>query len=225
MPNWCATNYHIMGSKEDLQRFADIVNSLPNRKDAAPNDFGKFWLGNLVAALGGNYQKVPCRGIIDPNGYASACFCLDVVDEEAKIEIETSEKGNYITCTIQTAWCREKQLEAFIKEKFPSFEFIYHSTDEFNNFNVTNDTEDIMGIPTYEISGARLDECKDYSRNERDKFLADLREICEGLDIPEDITDEQLAQGEFVERFSEWRDSLGDGDESDIYYSVCLLEK
>ena len=67
MPNWAYTQYHAVGDKEQLQQLHSIMDELESMK--APglheNGFGPSWLGNLIIKLGGDWEKIYCRGYWD----------------------------------------------------------------------------------------------------------------------------------------------------------------
>lgn len=67
MPNWAYTQYIATGDKEQLQKLLAVMDELECMK--APglheNGFGPTWLGNLVIKLGGDWEKVYCRGSWD----------------------------------------------------------------------------------------------------------------------------------------------------------------
>ena len=67
MPNWCYTTYKCVGTPKDIRQLHGVLKYISNRKTTiVQNGFGKFWLGNLVTKLGGNWEDYPCRGeIID----------------------------------------------------------------------------------------------------------------------------------------------------------------
>lgn len=81
MPNWCTTNYAVTGKETELKKFTDIVNSLPSRENVKENDFGKYWLGNLVHHLGGDIKKVSCRGVLNPDFEAQSSLFGPTIDE------------------------------------------------------------------------------------------------------------------------------------------------
>ena len=63
MPNWCSTEYYVVGSKRELSDLNKKMERLENRKESlVKNSFGNTWLGNLVESLGGDWEKVYCRG-------------------------------------------------------------------------------------------------------------------------------------------------------------------
>ena len=63
MPNWCCTNYVFEGNKDEVDDLLQKMQSLSERKKTlVENGFGKEWLGNVVAAFGGNWEEIECRG-------------------------------------------------------------------------------------------------------------------------------------------------------------------
>lgn len=63
MPNWCSTDYYAVGSKKEVLDLNKKMERLENRKKSlVKNGFGNTWLGNLVESLGGDWEKVYCRG-------------------------------------------------------------------------------------------------------------------------------------------------------------------
>lgn len=67
MANWAYTAYHATGDKEQIQKLYSVMDELECMK--APglhkHGFGPSWLGNLVIKLGGDWEKVYCRGYWD----------------------------------------------------------------------------------------------------------------------------------------------------------------
>ena len=108
MPNWAYTTYKIKGSEEEVAALHKTIQELGQRKESLlPNGFGKLWLGNLVHALGGDWEKLYCRGQI-----------LDYKLENGLLFIST-----------ETAWGEMSDVRHFIQFKFPSLE-IYFQTEE-----------------------------------------------------------------------------------------------
>ena len=67
MPNWAYTSYRIVGKKEEVQDLYSKIQQFQNMEEPLePNGFGNLWLGCLLTILGGDWEKVYCRGkIID----------------------------------------------------------------------------------------------------------------------------------------------------------------
>lgn len=146
MPNWSATNYVVTGDKNELQKFADIVNSLPSKKVVHENGFGKLWLGNLVALLGGSWDKGHFRGVIDTDPDLCACFVGPSESEEFHpLVVEDNDTvGAILRFSTMTAWSRSDDLEELLKANFPSMGINYKTTDEFGNFYLIHDPDGVI---------------------------------------------------------------------------------
>ena len=87
----------------------DALKYIDKRKTTiVPNGFGKWWLGNLVTRLGGNWEQYPCRG--DITSYS--------------LENETT-----LMIWQNTAWGEQEGVRRFIEEKFTSIK-IYWQVEE-----------------------------------------------------------------------------------------------
>ena len=83
MQNWCSASYAIEGDAEEVKSLYKLMKRLQEQKEpSVPNGFGKTWLGCLVNALGGDYNKIHCRG------------------DWSNLEME----GNILKFTTETAW-------------------------------------------------------------------------------------------------------------------------
>ena len=108
MPNWAYTTYKIKGSESEVAALHKTIQNLADMDESLlPNGFGKLWLGNLVHALGGDWNDIYCRGQI-----------LDYSLENGILKINT-----------ETAWGEMSETRHFIESKFPSLE-IYFQTEE-----------------------------------------------------------------------------------------------
>ena len=96
------------------------MNNLENRKKPlVGNTFGKTWLGCLVTKLGGDWQKVYCRGSwrdLDWNG--------------AILRFNT-----------ETAWGPMDEVFRFIKKQYPSLEIYWQAEEDGNGVYCSNDVE------------------------------------------------------------------------------------
>ena len=87
----------------------DALKYIDKRKTTiVPNGFGKWWLGNLVTRLGGNWEDYPCRG--DITSYS--------------LENETS-----LMIWQNTAWGEQEGVRKIIEEKLPSIK-VYFQEEE-----------------------------------------------------------------------------------------------
>mgnify|MGYP000420739972 CR=1 FL=1 len=58
MPNWCDCTYKCVGDLKEVRSLYKALKYIDKRKTSIiKNGFGKWWLGNLVVKLGGNFGK------------------------------------------------------------------------------------------------------------------------------------------------------------------------
>ena len=109
MPNWASVTYECVGDPKDIRLLHDALKYIDKRKTTiVPNGFGKWWLGNLVTKLGGNWEQYPCRG--DITSYS--------------LENETT-----LMIWQNTAWGEQEGVRKIIEEKLPSIK-IYFQEEE-----------------------------------------------------------------------------------------------
>ena len=97
MPNWAFSQYHAVGDKEQLKQLYDTMHELESMKDPGlcDNGFGSSWLGNLVVKLGGNYEKIYCRGSWDNLSF-NDCYLYFQCEESGNCIYETNDAtGDY----------------------------------------------------------------------------------------------------------------------------------
>ena len=118
MPNWAYTSYRIVGKKEEVQDLYSKIQQLQNMEEPLEtNGFGNLWLGCLLTILGGDWEKVYCRGkIID--------FSLD----DGVLSINT-----------ETAWSEMQEVRQFIQQNYPSLEIFYYEEEPGWGIYQTND--------------------------------------------------------------------------------------
>ena len=119
MPNWCSTTYMCVGDLKEVRSLHESLECINKRKDTIlKNGFGKWWLGNLVHLLGGDWEKYRCRGEITD-------YSLD---------------GNALTIRQETAWCEQEGVRQIIQEKFPSIKVYFIEEEPGLEVFCTNDT-------------------------------------------------------------------------------------
>ena len=120
MANLAYTQYHAVGDKEQLQKLHSIMDELEGMKDPGlhENGFGKTWLGNLVIKLGGDWEKVYCRGSWDN---------LLLHEDSA------------VSFTVESAWDELNEVRHFIEEKFPDIHLYYQCEEAGMGIYQTND--------------------------------------------------------------------------------------
>lgn len=108
MPNWAYTTYKIKGSEDQVAALHNTIKDLAEREESLlPNGFGKLWLGNLVHALGADWNNVYCRGQITDYKLASGILIINT----------------------ETAWGEISDVRHLIETRYPSLE-IYFMTEE-----------------------------------------------------------------------------------------------
>ena len=125
MPNWCSTEYYVVGSKRELSDLNKKMERLENRKESlVKNSFGNTWLGNLVESLGGDWEKVYCRGQ----------WMCRVYNKE----------NNSLTFTTETAWCEMDEWREFIESCYKTIKMLYVTEEPGCGIYQTNDLESVF---------------------------------------------------------------------------------
>ena len=210
MPNWACNHIVASGDLEQLRALAQTLNTMPNYS----NGFGRYWMGNLAAALLGvdadgldRYRGMHLRGTLDPDFYAQACLCGPYVDQKREFEVDEDGRMRFSTTS---AWDRSEDLENLILEKFPGITLAWSCTDEFGNFHTTHNPERIPDLDVIAFNGCQ------YSRNDLMELKRDLKEECPGLGFNEDAGMDYFLSGEFLGLYGEWsRDFIS--EEEDVW--------
>ena len=210
MPNWACNHIVASGDQEQLRALAQTLNTMPNYSSG----FGRYWMGNLAAALLGvdadgldRYRGMHLRGTLDPDFYAQACLCGPYVDQKREFEVDEDGRMRFSTTS---AWDRSEDLENLILEKFPGITLAWSCTDEFGNFHTTHNPERIPDLDVIAFNGCQ------YSRNDLMELKRDLKENCPGLGFNEDAGMDYFLSGEFISLYGEWsRDFIS--EEEDVW--------
>lgn len=214
MPNWACNHIVASGDLEQLRALAQTLNTMPNYS----NGFGRYWMGNLAAALLGvdadgldRYRGMHLRGTLDPDFYAQACLCGPYVDQKREFEVDEDGRMRFSTTS---AWDRSEDLENLILEKFPRITLAWSCTDEFGNFHTTHNPERLPDLDVIAFNGCQ------YSRNDLMELKRDLKENCPGLGFDEDADMDYFLSEEFINLYGEWsRDFIS--EEEDVW-APCL---
>lgn len=103
---------------EEVKSLYNVLNYIDKRKTTIlKNGFGKWWLGNLVHKLGGDWEKYRCR-----------CEITDY-----------SLDGNVLTINQETACCEQEGVRQIIEEKFPSIKVYFMEEEPGCGVFYTND--------------------------------------------------------------------------------------
>ena len=210
MPNWACNHIVASGDLEQLRALAQTLNTMLNYS----NGFGRYWMGNLAAALLGvdadgldRYRGMHLRGTLDPDFYAQACLCGPYVDQKREFEVDEDGRMRFSTTS---AWDRSEDLENLILEKFPGISLAWSCTDEFGNFHTTHNPERIPDLDVIAFNGCQ------YSRNDLMELKRDLKENCPGLGFDEDADMDYFLSEEFINLYCEWsRDFIS--EEEDVW--------
>ena len=210
MPNWACNHIVASGDLERLRALAQTLNTMPNYS----NGFGRYWMGNLAAALLGvdaegldRYRGMHLRGTLDPDFYAQACLCGPYVDQKREFEVDEDGRMRFSTTS---AWDRSEDLENLILEKFPGITLAWSCTDEFGNFHVTHNPERIPDLDVIAFNGCQ------YSRNDLMELKRDLKEECPGLGFNEDAGMDYFLSEEFINLYGEWSRDFA-SEEEDVW--------
>ena len=216
MPNWACNHIVASGDLEQLRALAQTLNTMPNYSSA----FGRYWMGNLAAALLGvdadgldRYRGMHLRGTLDPDFYAQACLCGPYVDQKREFEVDEDGRMRFSTTS---AWDRSEDLEDLILEKFPGISLAWSCTDEFGNFHVTHNPERIPDLDVIAFNGCQ------YSRNDLMELKRDLKEECPGLGFDEDAGMDYFLSGEFLDLYGEWSRDFR-SEEEDVWAPGCEI--
>lgn len=123
MPNWSQSCYIADGDKQQIKRLHGIMLELEDMKSPGlhDNDFGAMWLGNLVIKLGGDWEKIYCRGYWN---------YLELKDDHLIIDVEA-------------VWSEPDQFRHFIESKFPGIKLYYQCIEEGQGIFTTNDSSGV----------------------------------------------------------------------------------
>jgi len=149
MPNWAYTAYKINGNKKQLDELHKVLTDMnegaydgKNKMALLDNGFGNMWLGNLVHVLGGDWNKIYCRG--------------QITQFEMSIDGDTLETT--LDIAMLTAWEEMSEVRAFLNKKFPSLTILYTVEEPGNGVYETNNKKFYNNYRYY------LDVCLDDSK-------------------------------------------------------------
>ena len=119
MANICDVAYKCVGDLKEVRSLYKTIKANDKRKTSRiKNGFGTLWLGNIIDALGEDWEKLRWRGSI-------YYYELD---------------GNVLTICQNTAWCEQEGFRECIEKKFPSIKVYYREEEPGNVVYYTNDT-------------------------------------------------------------------------------------
>ncbi len=121
MPNWASTAYVFKAKdQEQAKDLYDKIDSLSKMEEPlVENGFGKLWMGCLVNLLGGDWNKVYCRGEI----------------------IDYNLTADHVSIECETAWGEMPEFRHFIEQQYPGSKIYYCVEECGNEVYATNDTD------------------------------------------------------------------------------------
>ena len=155
MPNWAYSQYVATGDKEKLKKLHSVMTELEEMK--APglheNGFGATWLGNLVIKLGGDWEKVYCRGYWD--------------------NLLLHEDGT-VSFSVESAWGELNEVREFIEEKFPGVKLYFQCEESGNGVYETNDDTGEYFPERYYLW---VEDCETQYHNNLESLIHDVENI------------------------------------------------
>ena len=135
MSNTCFTSYKVVSeNKKDVTKLFKTIKRIDGRKTPLVENGWydpKLWLGCLVKALGGDPNKVYCRGTI------------------TFYEME----DDVLTLHTETAWAEMSETRHFIESCFPGMKIYYIEEESGCEIFNTNDSEGIYFKDRYYLDG------------------------------------------------------------------------
>lgn len=110
MANYCTTDVTVTGPKEQVENLYSIMHKLEGCNP------GSIWYGDLVTALGGEWEKVYCKGDF---------FNIDYQD-------------GVLSWSDEFAWSEPHEVFDFLREKFPEIDIRFYAEETGCNYLVTN---------------------------------------------------------------------------------------
>lgn len=160
MANWADTSYVIVD--KGARELYNLMSNLKQRSEPLhPNSWGNNWLGNLVIALGGDWERVDCRG--------------------AWLEMEWNEEAEELRFRTESAWTHPHEVMELVKEKFPDISIFFISEEPGMEIYVTNDSKGLY-YPYRYFCAPYDGECAYFDENGEQRFLADISN-CIGKEV------------------------------------------
>ena len=116
MANYCTTDVKVTGPKEQVEKLYKIMHELENEGKPLCEGWGSTWYGNLITALGGEWEKVHCKG-----------YFFNVV-----FDVEE------LTWSDEFAWREPYEVFEFLREKFPDIDIRFYAEEPGCCYFVTN---------------------------------------------------------------------------------------
>lgn len=118
MANNCMTEVVVLGPQEQIDKLYGIMDTLEKSDRSSGHGCDRNWLGNIISALGGDPEKIYCRGLVvyhDRRDNDSMEFCCD------------------------SAWREPYEFFDFLREKLPDIDIYFCAEEPGCEYYVTND--------------------------------------------------------------------------------------
>ena len=120
MPNWASTTYIMKAEPKQVKDLNDKIESLNQMEEPlVENGFGKLWMGCLVNLLGGDCNKIYCRGEI----------------------IDYNLTDDHVCIACETAWGEMPEFRHFLEQQYPGSKVYYQVEECGKEIYATNDSE------------------------------------------------------------------------------------
>lgn len=121
MPNWTMTTYAFEGTEAQVNELNEKIEELGQmEKPFVENGFGNLWLGCLVNYLGGDWNKIYCRG---------------------EILSHQITKSNVLFIDCECAWDELPEFRHFLEKRYPGSKVYYQNEEPGMGIYTTNDIE------------------------------------------------------------------------------------
>ena len=180
MSNTCFTSYKVVSeNKKDVTKLFKTIKRIDGRKTSLVKNGWydpKLWLGCLVKALGGDPNKVYCRGTI------------------TFYEME----DDVLTLNTETAWAEMSETRHFIESCFPGMKIYYIEEESGCERFFCNDSEGIYFKDRYYLDG--FDDSEYFETlEEAAKYVKEIV----GHDVEADFDAIDKALSDYVEEHEE----------------------
>ena len=123
MPNWCFAGVRVDGPKDKVRKLYYMMKNLEEMENPLlDNGFGTTWYGNLVHILGGDWNKVYCRG---------SWSDLNLMGDDV------------LAWNDETAWGPMVEVFELIEKALPGLKTWYMAEEEGMEIYETNDADGI----------------------------------------------------------------------------------
>lgn len=136
MPNWCFTDYMLIGSAEDTKAAYDALHNVENNKRPGPFETWSFesnpnWLGYVVEdVIGLPWNAIGCRGTFD------------------NLQLTTWKDKSAVALSTETAWSPCEELMDELARKF-RLSLNYHATEPGNMYFAKGGADEVYTETLY----------------------------------------------------------------------------